>query len=125
MTKSEKWRLARDARRRAGWAEANKPPRVAKRTKPLGRVPQVMGKIGQSYHPVREIEVFFHKLSDRGMAAALDLKFGPMRKRGSAESLRARPRGLPGTGRAGMLPRPELLARIAGLRAYIGVKQYV
>lgn len=124
-TKGDARRAARDYRRKVGWDAANKPPRKAKKQPKPWKGNVVYGVRRTSRHPLRAVESFFHELSDRGMMAALDLKFGRPRTHGSAESLRARPRGLPGTGMASWLSRPELLRRIERLRIYIGVKQYV
>lgn len=124
ITKSERRRRIRDLKR-AKQSAAQNPKPLKEAKKPKRRRSGVMGKIGQSYHPMREIDEFFHRLSPRGKETALRLKFGPPRKHGSSESLRAYPRGLPGTGRASGMSRPELLARIRDLKRFEGVAQYV
>ena len=68
--------------------------------------------------PTKVIETFFEELSDRGKDAAMRLRFGPPRTHGSPASLRKFPRGLPGTGIASRLSKPELDRRIANLKRY-------
>ena len=125
LTKSQKWRYERDMRRAWGHSMAHNPKPRKNPPNVITKQGAVMGKVGQSYHPTRAIRTMFADLSDRGKRIAIDLMFGPARKRGSAESIRARPRGLSGTGLCSYLSRPELLARIADLKRFVGVKQYV
>lgn len=124
-SKSALWRHERDARRRAGRAEANKSPRKAPKPLRKTKLTHQFGAAARyTSRPLRAIEAFFKDLSHRGQQIALHLKFGPVRTHGSSKSLRAWPRGLPGTGRASWLSRPELLRRIADLKRFVGVKQY-
>lgn len=123
LTKSEQWRVDRDARRAAGHATANRPkPLPERRRTAQDKASRYERK---AYHPLRQLDDMFSELSPRGIQIALRLKFGPPRTKGSRASLKAYPRGLPGTGRCSRLARPELLARIADLKRFVGVKQYV
>jgi hypothetical protein len=76
-------------------------------------------------HPTHLIGQFFSELTEQGQAIALSSKFGPPRTRGSELSLSTWPRGRPGQGWAGKVPRPELLRRIEALKGFTGVKNYV
>jgi hypothetical protein len=99
-----------------------------KKTKWTREVKYAFGRHGGHFvpaHPLREVSEFFAELTDVGMMKALNLKFGPPRTHGSSESLRSRPRGAPGQGRASRIPRPQLLGEIQALRSYVGVKQTV
>ena len=82
-----------------------------------------IGVMRTQYHPLREIGKFFNELSPVGMERAMRLKFGPPRTHGSAESLRAWPRGRPGQGDASFMDRPYLLGTIKELKKYIGASQ--